>query len=175
MSWTTETLVDGWNTVLYSQVAGSISAPTASDEVPYGTEFDWSASRTIVTRLSYLNKQDPTSSVGGIDYNGSFSINLHAASSTVRNIILDAVHNGTRLKLILRLGGTGANSEVYVWDNVIVSIDGTVDPSDVPTYTFNWEADSFSFANWPLPTIIILVDDTPDQLIDSNGLLLIED
>lgn len=175
MSWTTETLVDGWNTVLYSQAAGTFTAPTASDEVPYGTEFNWSASRTVVARLSYLNKQDPTNSVGAIDYTGSLSINLHAASSAVRNAIMDAVHNGTRLKLILRLGGTSANSEVYVFDNVIVSIDGTVDPSDVPTYTFSWEADNLSFASWPLPTITILLDDTPDQLIDGNGLLLIQD
>lgn len=143
MSWTTGTLIDGWNTILFSQAAGTTASPGTADQVPYGTEFNWSTARTVVSRGPHLNKQALTKSVGGVNYSGSFSIDLHAASNTVRGAIIDAVNAGTKLKFTLQIGGT--SGEKYVWDQCICSQDGAVDPSATATYTINWEADTLTY------------------------------
>lgn len=144
MSWITGTLVDGWNAVLYVQAAGVTASAGTADQVPYGTEVNWSTARTVVSRGPHLNKQALTKSVGGVNYSGSFTIDLHAAANTVRNNIMSAVNAGTRIKATLRIGGV-TSGEQYIWDQCIVSQDGAVDPSATATYTFNWEADSLSY------------------------------
>ena len=134
----------GWNAVLYVQAAGVTASAGTADQVPYGTEVNWSTARTVVSRGPHLNKQALTKSVGGVNYSGSFTIDLHAAANTVRNNIMSAVNAGTRIKITLRIGGV-TSGEQYIWDQCIVSQDGSVDPAATATYTFNWEADSLSY------------------------------
>ena len=144
MSWTTGTRVDGWNTVLYVQAAGVTASAGTADQVPYGTQFNWSTARTVVSRGPHLNKQALTKSVGGVNYSGNFAIDLHSTANTVRNSIMSAVNAGTKLKITLRIGGV-TSGEIYVWDQCICSQDGAVDPSATAVYTFNWEADSLTY------------------------------
>ena len=152
MSWTTGTLIDGWKSNLYVQDAGVTATVGTADEVPYGTTFSWSTTRTVTARGPHINKQALTNSVGGVAYTGSFTIDLHAAANTARGKIVDAVNAGTRLKFTLVIGGQVGSAttgvEKYVWDQCICSQDGTVDPATTATYTVNWTADSLVYTKY---------------------------
>lgn len=151
MSWTTGTLIDGWKSNLYVQAAGATAAVGTADEVPYGTTFSWSTTRTVNARGPHINKQALTNSVGGVAYTGSFTINLHAAANTPRGTIIDAVNAGTKLKFTLIIGsqaGTATAAERYVWDQCICSQDGTVDPATTATYAVNWTAETLTYTKY---------------------------
>lgn len=151
MSWTTATLIDGWKSNLYVQDAGVTATPGTADEVPYGTTFSWSTTRTVTARGPHINKQALTNSVGGVAYTGSFTIDLHQAASATRAKIVEAINAGTRLKFSLAIGAqnmTGTAAEEYVWDNCICSQDGTVDPATTATYTINWTAETLTYTKY---------------------------
>ena len=123
-----------------------------ANEVPYGTTFSWSTTRTVNTRGPHINKQALTNSVGGVAYTGSFTIDLHQAVNTPRGTIIEAINAGTRLKFTLVIGGQVGSAttgvEKYVWDQCICSQDGTVDPASTATYTINWTAESLTYTKY---------------------------
>lgn len=144
MSWPTATLIDGHNAALYVQAAGATATPGTANEVPFATEFTWANEKDIQSRGPHIGSSSIRKTVAGINRSGSLSIDLHAATNTTRALLMTAMNSATtRVKYTLRIGG--ASGESHVWDQVIVSHEGSVNPAEGVTYSFPWEADSYVY------------------------------
>lgn len=144
MSWTTGTLINGYDTVLYVQDAGVTAAPGTADEVPFGTEFTWTTEKQSADKGPHINSSSIRKTITGIGKSGSLTIDIHSAANSARNRLMTAVTStSARVKFTLWIGGT-TNGEKHVWDQVLVGNEGNVNPAEGIQYTFPWEADSYA-------------------------------
>ena len=143
MSWQDGVLIDGHNTVLYAQAAGTAGAPTTSDEVPFGTAFSWSHEKSTESRGPFINSSTIRKTAGGVERSGELTVDMAAATNTVRALLIAAGNGTSRIKFTLRIGGT--NGDTYVWDQALLNLSGEVDPAAGVSLTFSWEADSGTY------------------------------
>ncbi len=143
MAWATETLVDGYDTILYCQAAGTTATPGTANEVPYATGFSWGSEKEKTERGPWINLSTKKKTQGGANNTGEVAIDMHKATNTVRALMLSAASGTDRVKFTLLIGGT--NGDKRVWDQVILDEQGEVNPAEGVTLTFPWEADSYAY------------------------------
>lgn len=143
MTWADDVLIDGHNAILYAQAAGTAGAPTSSDEVPYATGFSWSREKENTERGPWINLSTKKRTQGGAANSGELTIDMAAATNTVRALLMAAATGTSRIKFTLVLGGT--NGDKRVWDQAILNESGEVNPAEGVALTFAWEADSYAY------------------------------
>jgi hypothetical protein len=143
MAWTADTMVDGYDVLLYAQAAGTTAAPTSADEVPFASAFSWASEKDIQARGPWINLSTQKKTNAGTNNTGSVSIDYSKAVQTVRALIIAAGNGTSRIKWTLFIGG--ANGDKRVWDQCLLNETGEVDPASGVSQTFDWEADSYAF------------------------------
>lgn len=143
MAWTTDTLVDGYDVLLYAQAAGTTAAPTSADEVPFATTFSWASEKDIQEKGPWFNLQTKKKVNAGTNNSGSVSMDMSKAVQTVRALVIAAGNGTSKIKWTLLLGG--ANGDKRVWDQCWLSESGESSAADGTTLTFDWEADSYTY------------------------------
>lgn len=141
MAWGDEALIDGHDTILYAQAAGTVAAPGTADEVPYATAFSWAHPKERTTRGSWINRSAKKTTESGGEKSGALTIDMHAATDAVREVLLLASEGSDRVKFTLFIGG--ANGDKRVWDDVSIDEEGEVAPNEGVPITFNWVADTY--------------------------------
>jgi hypothetical protein len=142
MAWGDEALIDGHDTILYVQAAGTVGAPGTADEVPYATAFSWSHPKERSTRGSWINYAGKKTTESGGEKSGALTIDMHAAADAPREVLLLAAEGSDRVKFTLFVGG--ANGDKRVWDDVSIDEEGEVGPNEGVPITFNWVADTYT-------------------------------
>ena len=142
-AWDTRTVIDGHNAVVYAQVAGTVAAPGAGDELGFITSVSFANEPEVSERGPYINSAQKKKTLSSYSASGELSIDVADGADTVRARFFTAISAKTRLKITVLINGS--TGEKHVMDQCVmgVSVDG--DPAEGWTYGLPFDSDTYVY------------------------------
>jgi len=141
-AWMTRGIIDGYDSIVSVQVAGATAAPGTADELGFGAKLDWDAKTNVNEVGPHIHSATIKKSIASVSYSGTITVNIADGTDAVRELFFTALTAKSKVKLTIQLNPTTGPKDVF--DQCIVGIKTSVDPSKGHTYDLTFDSDSYT-------------------------------
>lgn len=141
-AWTSRTVIDGHDSVVYVQAAGATATPGTADELGFVTAFEFSQEPDVTEKGPYIHSSQVKKTLASYSASGSLSVDVADGTDAVRELFFTAIANKSRLKITVQLNPTTGPKDVF--DQCVVGVSQSTDPAEGSTYDLTFESDSYT-------------------------------
>jgi len=141
--WAGRVVLDGFNSIIYVQLAAAVGAPVAADGLGFITSAEFSQEASVTEKGPYVNLSTVKKTIASYSASGSMTVDVAAGVDAVRAMFFTAIGGLSRLKFTFQIGG--ATGDKHVFDQCVIGMSGSIDPGEGTTYDLTFDADSYVF------------------------------
>jgi len=141
--WAGRVILDGFNSIIYVQVAGAVGAPGAGDGLGFITGAEFSQEANVTEKGPHINSAAIRKTLAGYSASGGMTVDVAAGVDAPRAMFFTAINGLSRLKFTFQIGP--ATGDRHVFDQCVIGVSGSIDPADGSTYDFTFDSDSYVF------------------------------
>lgn len=141
-AWASRVVIDGHDSRVWVQAAGTGSAPGDADLLGFVTAFDFSNEPNVTEKGPYVHLATVKKTLASYSASGSLTVDIADGTDAVRELFFTAMTNKSRLKLTVQMNPTTGPKEVF--DQCVIGVSGSIDPAEGGTYELSFESDSYT-------------------------------
>jgi len=141
--WAGRVVLDGFNSIIYVQLAAAVGAVAASDGLGFITGAEFSQEANVTEKGPYVNLSTVKKTIASYSASGGIDVDVAAGVDAVRAMFFTAITGLSRLKITIQIGPV--TGDRHVFDQCVIGMSGSLDPGEGSTYSFTFDADSYVF------------------------------